>query len=421
MPDPFAHPASILSRPRTSSRHSRHTTSTTSQGKRHKRQSHDSTSTKIKPDDSAQLMPVFFNLNPGLPKHDATRVAQVLDLGLARNTKSHYESSVRAYLEFCASRQIDQCSRFPASESTILAFAASMASQKSASSISGMLSGLKMWHILHNVPWPSIDCMNTFLKGLAAVAPPSWTHNPGPPVTTAMLVTLHQNLALDMPRDVAIFAAACTILWGQCCSSKVLGTSRTVHLPRVFPSHCSLLNLFSAAGSCELMLPCTKTQQHTGDRVTILQQYSPADPIWALQNHLYINQAVPAAFHLFGYMRRVYGKWTTRCLTKEEFLDQCNEIWISHGYPRITGHSFQIGGTTKLLLRGVNPEIVKQMGRWSSDAHMRYWRKTNEIVASQAECLPASSTLVVPPASARNHNRGRARHARTAWPRGAPY
>ncbi|KIK74200.1 hypothetical protein PAXRUDRAFT_176435 [Paxillus rubicundulus Ve08.2h10] len=32
------------------------------------------------------------------------------------------------------------------------------------------------------------------------------------------------------------------------------------------------------------------------------------------------------------------------------------------------GHSFQIGGTTELLVTGVPPDVIKVLGWWSSDA-----------------------------------------------------
>ncbi|QRV85680.1 Reverse transcriptase domain protein [Ceratobasidium sp. AG-Ba] len=421
MPDPFTCAASILTGSHTKRKRTHHT-------RREKSPSRRPSVTRNKTNQAAQstcdpssLVPTSFNLDRTLPKRDTVLVAQVLDHGLAKSTKLNYESGLKAYTEFCTSRQINNNLAFPASEATILGFAASMASQKAASSISGMISGLRMWHILHNAPWPTIPCMKIFLKGLAAMAPPSSRRDPRPPVTATMLARLHQSLSLDSPRDAAIFAVACTIFWGQCRSGEVLGSSRAFHTPRRYPSRSSLLEPFSANGSRELTLPCTKTRQHLGDRVSILRQIGREDPIWALQNHFYVNRDVPASFHLFGYMKMVHGRASPRCLTKEEFLLRCNEIWGSHGLPKITGHSFRIGGTTELLLRGVDPEIVKRMGRWSSDAHMRYWRKTNEIAAAQAECLPTHTAPTAPSASARHRGRGCSRQTRAPRPKGAPY
>jgi hypothetical protein len=66
-------------------------------------------------------------------------------------------------------------------------------------------------------------------------------------------------------------------------------------------------------------------------------------------------------------------------LTKKLFLDRCNSIWSTYGYPRTTGHCFRIGGTTELLILGTPPDVVKVTGRWSSDSFLRYWRSLEEI------------------------------------------
>jgi hypothetical protein len=61
------------------------------------------------------------------------------------------------------------------------------------------------------------------------------------------------------------------------------------------------------------------------------------------------------------------------------FTDMCNAVWSKHGIPHITGHSFRISGTTALLHNSIDPEEVKQMGRWSLNAFHRYWRNLEEI------------------------------------------
>jgi hypothetical protein len=66
-------------------------------------------------------------------------------------------------------------------------------------------------------------------------------------------------------------------------------------------------------------------------------------------------------------------------LDKKYFMDMCNKIWNEEGLARYTGHSFRIGGTTMFLRLGVDPEVVKKMGRWKSDAFQLYWRDLDDI------------------------------------------
>ncbi len=51
------------------------------------------------------------------------------------------------------------------------------------------------------------------------------------------------------------------------------------------------------------------------------------------------------------------------------------------------GHSFRIGGTTFFLIKGVNPDVVKALGRWSSDAFKKYWRNLEILGILHIELL----------------------------------
>ncbi|TFK16523.1 hypothetical protein FA15DRAFT_607129, partial [Coprinopsis marcescibilis] len=80
-------------------------------------------------------------------------------------------------------------------------------------------------------------------------------------------------------------------------------------------------------------------------------------------------------------------------LTKSRFLQRCNQIWSCASYPQVTGHSFRIGGTTELLLAGVPPDVVKAMGRWSSDAFLRYWRSLDGFAPSYTSNLHSPESM----------------------------
>ncbi|KAK0231382.1 hypothetical protein IW262DRAFT_1262014, partial [Armillaria fumosa] len=52
-----------------------------------------------------------------------------------------------------------------------------------------------------------------------------------------------------------------------------------------------------------------------------------------------------------------------------------------------TGHCFHIGGTTHYLVNGINPDIVKVLGRWKSDVFQRYWRNLKILGILHTECM----------------------------------
>lgn len=74
-------------------------------------------------------------------------------------------------------------------------------------------------------------------------------------------------------------------------------------------------------------------------------------------------------------------------MTGRRMLRRLNEILANAKHTRITGHCFRIGGTTHLLLQGVPPDVVKLMGRWTSDAFLCYWRSLEIIAPMYVELL----------------------------------
>jgi site-specific recombinase XerD len=100
-------------------------------------------------------------------------------------------------------------------------------------------------------------------------------------------------------------------------------------------------------------------------------------------NHVTVNN-IPSDQPLFSYRN---DKGRLVCLSRRKFLQRCNNVWKKHGVPSITGHSFRIGGTTHLLIAGVNPDVVQAMGRWNSDVFLIYWRRLDILAPLHAEFL----------------------------------
>ena len=142
-------------------------------------------------------------------------------------------------------------------------------------------------------------------------------------------------------------------------------------------------------GSRSLRLPWTKTTGARGASVVLCFQNGPADPISAMDNHLRVNDA-PPDLPLFSY--KTGGRWTA--LSKSKFLVWCNNIWLANGESHVlSGHSFRIGGTTELLLRGIPPDVVKTLGRWASDSFLTYWRSVESLAHIHLENSRSISRL----------------------------
>ena len=294
---------------------------------------------------------------------------------LSAPTIAGYSLALTRFLNFCNQENIPPELRFPADEYVLSAFAASNAGSLSGSTVCKYISALKSWHILHNVEWKGGSRLNFVLNGVKNLTPPSSRRPPRSPVNAVMLTSLSTSLNLRNPLDTAIAAAASVAFWGQCRLGELLAPSCSDTSTSSRPSR---QNLSTKSPHCHvssytLFLPQTKTKRH-GDSITIVSQVGPSDPLHLLRNHLRVNDLTPSS-PLFAYK----ASHSYYPLTKRQFIIRCNNIWSTLGYPHTTGHSFRIGGTTELLLSGVPPDVVKTMGRWSSDSFLRYWRSLDDL------------------------------------------
>ena len=194
-----------------------------------------------------------------------------------------------------------------------------------------------------------------------------------------MLTKLVQLLNLDDPFDAAVAACATTAFWGQSRLGELLARSQSCFSTTSTPARANLHCSKNDKSSYILHIPRTKTS-HRGENIILVQQSGITDSIYLLMRHLKINTLNPL-YPLFCY----HSSTGLRVLTKRSFLGRCNTIWLSQGYPSVTGHSFRIGGTTEFLLAGVPPDVVKTMGRWKSDSFLRYWRCLEKVAPLYAK------------------------------------
>jgi hypothetical protein len=155
------------------------------------------------------------------------------------------------------------------------------------------------------------------------------------------------------------------------------------------PSSSPIQPSLHPTGSCWLHLPHMKMEQTKGESILLCQQSPDLCPCDSIANHILTN-SIHSDFPLFSYLSTSSpsGYYT---LTRCDFLKHCNEIWAPLGFPMITGQCFHIGGTTKLLMAGVPPHIIKMMRRWSSDTFLHYWCSLEIIAPLYAEFMGSST------------------------------
>ncbi|KAF5378168.1 hypothetical protein D9615_007586 [Tricholomella constricta] len=295
------------------------------------------------------------------------RVDQAILNAWRPSTSVGYSRAVRQFFDFCNLNNVPPSACIPASEDLLCAFAASFGGTHAGSTIRAKCSALRAWHIQNSLPWLGGTQLAYVIKGCANMRPvPSQSKRAAFSLMT--LVQLLNTLDRSSPLDVCVAFIASAAFWGQ------------LRLGEILPNHLRALN---ANGSRMLHLPRTKTCGNLGEDV-ILTRQSEANPVTLLKRHFTLNCPKSLSSPLASYLS---SNGALVILSKRRFLACCNEVFSARKLPTISGHCFRISGTTHLLLAGVPPDIVKVMGRWSSDAFLRYWRSLELIAPIHAELL----------------------------------
>jgi hypothetical protein len=323
----------------------------------------------------------------GAPRHQhsstvpSKRFSGLLTKAWADSTWRNYEGSIKRFGHFCAGLGMELSAELSVDEQVLCLFIQSLAGLRSGSHIRNEIAAIRAFHIINNLHWHDSVRLRYMLKAADNVAPISSHRHPRLAVDVRMLVHLHGSLDLSCPFDACCFAVATCAFWGQARLGELIPSALSNRRFDRLPSLDDLKPASTSAGSRVLLIPWTKTTGQKGAKIFLCRQKGETDAIAALENHVKVN--VPTPGMLFSFRVRD----DLRKMTKSRFLLRINSIGLSAGFHRVTGHSFRIGGTTELLLRGVEPKVVQVMGRWSSDAFLRYWRAVELLAPLHAELL----------------------------------
>ncbi|CAK5271678.1 unnamed protein product [Mycena citricolor] len=317
----------------------------------------------------------------GLSQRTMEMISTTLQSGWARNTLSNMGGIVDSFLRYCDSKGVPTQFRLPADEMILCAYVASNAGKLAGTTIRNHISALKVWHVAQGADWNGKARLHYVLAGAERMEPNLAKKPPRPPINRDMLSRLHEGLDFSDPRNVAVYATTCTVFWGQCRLSEILPLSTSSKASAFTPKRLHFVPRSGASRTSHFRIPQTKTSIQ-GDTIHLPRQSAPLDPVTAIEMH-FIASRLDSNTLLFNFSKG--GKDAT--LTKSAILKRCNEIWSANGYPRTTGHSFRIGGTTELLLAGIHPDVVRTMGQWLSDSFLRYWRSLENLIPKHAEFL----------------------------------
>lgn len=333
-----------------------------------------------------------------ISEQDASRIFEVTSHAWAESTREAYSSGILAYHVFCDKRDIPEHLRAPISHTLAASFVASLAGCYSGSTISNYVHGVRAWHVLHGLPWKlnSME-MDALMKGAERMTPSSSRRKKRVPYTPDFLASLRLQLHLDQPFDAAVWACLTACFY----AAARVGELTVPRITSFDPSHHvtpSNLRTETDRNHLEvtvLHVPHTKAAPIEGEDVFWCQQHGPTDPYEAMSIHFRVNN--PSSHdHLFVYAH----KGSRRPLTKQAFIKRLALAARAAGLDPLQGHGIRIGATLHYLTLGIPMEAMKVMGRWGSDAFLRYLRKHAQILTPYIQANPevheAFSRFIIP-------------------------
>lgn len=304
----------------------------------------------------------------------------------AQGTRESYGAGLLVFHVFCDTRNIPEHERCPVDTLTMLTFVTSCAGAYSGKTLANYVFGIRAWHVLHGQGW-KVDQgeLKSALDGAANEAPPGSKLPKRDPFAITSIIKIRTHLNLEAPLDAAVFACLTTSFYslarlGELTVKSIKVFSPSQHVKR----RDVLLDGEDRHGLrvSKIRIPRTKTSAE-GEDIYWAEQSDESDPKAALINHFRINDPLPD-HHLFAW-KHPKGM---RPLTRGAFLKRVGIIAKQGGCPELKGHSIRIGGTLEYLLRGIPFDVVKSMGRWSSEAFTLYLRNHAMIMAPYLQDTP---------------------------------
>jgi len=313
------------------------------------------------------------------PPHVLIRQRMIMTHAVVPSTLTNYAAGLIRFTKFCDDFDIPENERMPASENLLSTFITTRgACSVGKKTMEHWLYGLELWHSINGAPWHGGLILKRVVEGAGNLAPKSSIEPKRDPVTLQHLQALRKNLDLTNSFDASVFAVACIAFWSCCRLGELLidtdfdparQVSRSTAIKRGTASNGIRYSKFH--------IPSSKTKGLKGDDINISDSTCDCSAYSAFEHHLSANSKVPGDAPLFAY-ETADGGWSP--MRRSWFVDRCNAIWKKEGLGSLKGHGFRIGGTTHLLLLGIDPWIVMVQGRWSSKAFLTYWRQCEEIL-----------------------------------------
>jgi hypothetical protein len=306
-----------------------------------------------------------------------------LENSYTAKTKQSHNYAVKRLVKFAAECGIPEDKALPCDAKLLCLFIANGIGRTGTGTATANIAAIADWHKRHGLPFEVPPQIQTIKRAIKLHWPKEKQQKPQrPPVTPGMMRSLATAWRTGNAREKCALAMALCAWNGQMRLGELMPASIVEIIPNRLPSRKEWLTNEKLGKASAIRLPWTKTNLHKGDVVVLPTQRAPLDATLAMCHHILASRLDDTAL-----LCQYKDSESVKTFDKNLLMRMCNEVWEKDGIQRITGHSFRIGGTTAFLMAGVDSDIVKKMGRWSSDAFLRYWRNVNGIFETHASSV----------------------------------
>ena len=283
----------------------------------------------------------------------------------AKGSFSNLRTQVRCYFSYCV---YFARTPLPADANTIYGFAQFLSRSMVPSTLRNYISGVKLLHIFHNLPFPHSDdyMLQLELRGISRLNP----HVPirAIPVTPTILLTFVRSMIPEDPLHCSVWACSLFLFFTMARLGSILPGATSTPMRSILTRN--RVN-FSREGILVTLLQ-TKTIQFGQRRlhIPLIKNDSALCPVLAYEQVLALSH-FESTSPAFVYQHKGKPKW----LTTSIFIDTFRSVLKAGGVAnasQFTGHSFRRGGATWAFQAGVPGELIQICGDWASDAYKQY-------------------------------------------------
>ena len=320
--------------------------------------------------------------------HLTTAAQTYFNLGISNATRKAYTASIRWFTTFCSQTKQQAV---PASEETLLLFATYLAQQGlSYSTIQVYLSGVRYAHIAAGEYSKTIiqttPRISQVLKGIRKSQATTQLRTERQPITFPIMKRLHTVLTKHTGslNSKMIWAACCIAYFGllrvnEFTSPNHSNTTNTLQLADV------ALDSHTSPKIIQLTLHQSKTDQfRKGSHIFLGATSHYVCPVQALLQYLKNRGSRPGPLFILTNRKALTGSMFRTALKKA--LKELNLNPSS-----FNTHSFRIGAATSAKQAGISDSYLKAMGRWRSDAYLKYIRVSPQDMAKLSKNLTSTS------------------------------